>query len=155
MHDHFERHDHARCRKTAMAAVEAVCAEKKLRLTDVRRRVLEILLDDHRALGAYEVLARLAEDGFGSQPPVVYRALDFLVTNGFAHRIEQRNAFIACVSPGEEHDPAFLICQSCDTIAETPSETPALGDAAATADFTIVRSVVEAEGICPACKDRS
>jgi Fur family zinc uptake transcriptional regulator len=51
-------------------------------------------------MGAYEVLDGLREAGFGSQPPVAYRALDFLVANGFAHKIERLNAFIACAHPG-------------------------------------------------------
>jgi Fur family zinc uptake transcriptional regulator len=42
-------------------------------------KTLEILLQDHRALGAYDILDRLRAAGFGSQPPVAYRALDFLV----------------------------------------------------------------------------
>ena len=75
--------------------------------TPVRRRALEILLKEHRALGAYEVLDGLREPGFGSQPPVAYRALEFLVTHGFAHRVERLNAFIACAHPGKAHAPAF------------------------------------------------
>jgi Fur family zinc uptake transcriptional regulator len=81
----------------ALAAAEARCAAGGLRFTPVRRKVLEILLQDHRALGAYSILDRLREEGFGSQPPVAYRALDFLVANGLAHKIERLNAFIACV----------------------------------------------------------
>jgi hypothetical protein len=58
---------------------------------------------EHRALGAYAVLDQLREAGFGSQPPVAYRALDFLVAHGFAHKIERLNAFVACAHPGESH----------------------------------------------------
>ena len=91
---------------------------KGVRLTPVRRRVLEILLEEHRALGAYDVLQRLAAEGFGNQPPVAYRALDFLVEQGLAHRIRRLNAFTACMHPGEAHAPAFLICRACDAVAE-------------------------------------
>ena len=63
-----------------------------------------------------EVLDRLRDAGFGSQPPVAYRALDFLVANGFAHKIERLNAFIACAHPGAAHAPAFLICRACDAV---------------------------------------
>ena len=113
--------------------------------------------EDHRALGAYTVLDRLREDGFGSQPPVAYRALDFLVANGLAHKIERLNAFIACVHPSHSHTPAFMICRMCDAVAETQSSPArgALGDAARATGFRIERTVVEAEGVCPACVDKA
>lgn len=64
----FHRHDHAACIDTSIAAAERHCAVHKLKLTPVRRRALEILLREHRALGAYDLLGHLAEDGLGSQP---------------------------------------------------------------------------------------
>ncbi len=141
-----------------MGAAEARCAAEKIRFTPVRRKVLEILLQEHRAMGAYDILDRLREDGFGSQPPVAYRALDFLVAHGFVHKIERLNAFIACAHPGAAHAPAFMICRVCDAVAETQAAMPAgaLGAAARAAGFRIERTVVEAEGVCPACtaKDR-
>ncbi len=79
----FHSHDHATCSREALAEAERLCAETGARLTPVRRRTLEILLEGHRALGAYEVLERLSAEGFGHQPPVAYRALDFLVEQGW------------------------------------------------------------------------
>lgn len=149
----FEQHDHDACVLKGMAAAEARCAKEGLRFTSVRQKTLEILLQGHRALGAYEVLDRLRENGFGSQPPVAYRALDFLVANGFVHKIEKLNAFVACANPGTTHSPAFMICRECDSVAETQSVPArgALGDAAKAAGFTIEKTVVEAEGLCPTC----
>lgn len=136
----FRRHDHARCRGAALAAAAALCERERLRLTPVRRRALEILLESHRPLGAYALLERLRAEGLGAQPPVAYRALDFLTAHGLAHRIERLNAFVACPRPGETHAPAFLICGPCGRVAE------ALG-------FDVARAIVELEGICPACRD--
>lgn len=153
----FAQHDHAACVSDTLAAAEARCASDGLRFTPVRRKVLEILLQEHRALGAYVILDKLRDDGFGSQPPVAYRALDFLVANGLAHKIERLNAFIACVHPSRSHTPAFMICRLCDAVAETQS-TPArgaLGDAARATGFRIERTVVEAEGVCPSCLNRT
>ena len=125
-------------------------------MTPVRRRVLEILLHEHRALGAYDILDKLRSEGLGSQPPVAYRALDFLVTHGFAHKIERLNAFVACAHPGEVHDPAFLICRKCDGVAEaqTKSARGQLGSSAKIAGFHIERAVLEAVGVCPNCAER-
>ena len=149
----FERHDHHSCIKDGLEAVAAYCAENKLQFTPVRRRALEILLQKHRAMGAYEVLDVLREDGLGSQPPVAYRALDFLVSHGFAHKIERLNAFIACAHPGLDHTPAFLICRNCDAVAEAHAEPSRgmLGRAAAQTGFRIEQAVVEALGLCPHC----
>lgn len=152
-HTAFAPHDHARCIADTIAAAEGHCAEHRLRFTPVRRRVLEILLGAHRAMGAYDILARLGAEGLGSQPPVIYRALDFLTGIGFVHRIEKLNAYVACTAPGPGHAPAFMICRACNAVAET-SGTPgrgALDAAAEQAGFRIERAVIEAEGLCPDC----
>ncbi|MEH6833739.1 MULTISPECIES: Fur family transcriptional regulator [Falsihalocynthiibacter] len=147
----FEHHDHKDCIVSGIASVEAQCSAQKLQLTPVRRRVMEILLTEHRALGAYEILDHLRTEGLGSQPPVAYRALDFLVSNGFAHKIERLNAFAACMHPGEHHAPAFLICKKCDGVVETFC-APLLNEQASDLGFKIERTVVEALGLCPNCQ---
>lgn len=150
----FAKHDHAACIAAAVAAADARCRQAGLHFTPVRRRVLELLLDAHRAVKAYELLDILGREGLGSQPPVAYRALDFLVAQGFAHRIERLNAFIACTRPGESHSPAFLICRLCSSVAETRTD-PArgrLGRAARDIGFRIERAAIEAEGVCPNCR---
>lgn len=148
----FAKHNHATCIKDGMKTVDAHCAESGLQLTPVRRRVLEILLAQHRALGAYEILDVLRAEGLGSQPPVVYRALDFLSANGFVHKIERLNAFVACVHPHGDHTPVFLICHACDSIAEAHTEHTDLTGLANDVGFQIERTIVEAEGLCPKCQ---
>ncbi|MCT8158896.1 transcriptional repressor [Pseudoruegeria sp. SHC-113] len=151
----FHSHDHTACRNEGLAQAETIAKARGLRLTPVRRRTLEILLERHRALGAYEVLDRLAEGGFGSQPPVAYRALEFLVENGLAHRIQRLNAYTACAHPGDDHSPVFLICSSCKSVAEAPAENvlAALSEAAQGMGFSVAQSSIEAVGICPACSE--
>jgi Fur family zinc uptake transcriptional regulator len=151
----FEQHDHASCISDAVARADAACRDAGLQFTPVRRRVLEILLSDHRARGAYEILDILRNEGLGSQPPVAYRALEFLVANGFAHRIEKLNAFIACGYSGNEHTPAFLICRNCGSVAETDAapKRSAIGRTAKAAGFQIERAIVEVEGLCPECQE--
>lgn len=155
----FAPHDHGRCRGEALAAAAAVCADRRLRLTPARAFVLETLLESHRALTAYELLDRLAAAGLGSQPPVVYRALDFLVANGFVHRVERLGAFVACTygrdRGGRAHNAGFLVCRGCRTVAETAVSGPAPGLAAAAeaAGFAVERTVVEAEGLCARCRE--
>jgi Fur family zinc uptake transcriptional regulator len=150
----FGSHDHGRCRGEALAAVEAACAARKLRLTPARACVLEALLESHRAMTAYELLERLDAAGLGSAPPVAYRALDFLVANGFVHRIERLGAFAACAHAGHPHGAGFLVCRSCRRVAETALPAPrGLSAEAAAAGFAIERVVVEAEGLCAHCRE--
>jgi Fur family zinc uptake transcriptional regulator len=150
----FSMHDHDRCMGTVIGHAETVCRERGLRLTPVRRRVLEILLESHKALGAYDVLDRLGADGFGRQPPVAYRALDFLVEHGFAHRIQRLNAFAACMHPHHAHEAVFLICRACNALAEAPGMRlrAALDAAALPAGFTVESASIEAIGLCAACR---
>ncbi len=148
----FAKHDHSSCVQAALSAAEAACATRKVQLTPVRRRVLEILLESHAAMGAYDVLARLDAEGLGSKPPIAYRALTFLVEQGFVHRIERLNAFIACAHPGANHDPAFMICRGCGKVAEALAGE-ALGSEAESSGFRIEQTVIEAEGLCPGCQE--
>ena len=148
----FTQHDHANCVQRALQNADTTCAARGAQLTAVRRRVLEILLESHAAMGAYDVLARLEAEGLGSKPPVAYRALGFLVDHGLAHRIEKLNAYVACTHPGEAHDAAFMICRSCGTVAEAEPKEVLKGTAGA-AGFQIESMVIEAEGLCPECNN--
>lgn len=153
----FSPHNHKRCVATALASADAYCREHRLRFTPVRRRSLSILLESHTAIGAYELLERLQQEGLGSKPPIVYRALGFLLDNGFVHRIERLNAYVACINPGDSHSPAFLICSECRCVAEaTVNNTAgALSRTAKESGFQIQHTTIEAEGHCPDCQASS
>lgn len=148
-------HDHDRCSTEAMVQAEAVCAARGQRLTAIRRQVLEALLSSHKPLGAYEIIDLLAAAGGRPAPITIYRALDFLRENGLVHRIESRNAFIACV---HNHDSGalvvFLICEKCGATGEAPSMAAAetLRAAARSAGFTPKTPVIEVAGICAHCR---
>ena len=149
----FVPHDHQECAHRALDEAAARLQDQGARLTPGRRRTLEILLESHRAMGAYDVLDRLAAEGFGRQPPVAYRALEFLVQHGLAHRLQRLNAFAACLHPGDDHHPVFLICRSCDRVAEAPV-TPirdALAQVAKAGGFRVERATIEALGLCATC----
>lgn len=152
----FKRHNHAACIKKGLAAADARCREAGLKFTPVRRRVLAMLLERHTSLGAYEILEQLRAEGLGGQPPMVYRALDFLVKIGLVHRIERLNAFIACAHAGADHTPMFLICRSCDQVTEACAEDAGgIADAAREAGFNLECAVMEAVGICPGCAEEA
>ena len=148
-------HDHERCASDAIAHAEAICAARAERLTPIRRRVLEALLASHQPLGAYELIDRLAVRGARPAPITIYRALDFLREQGLVHRIESRNAFIACVQDHGSGDPVvFLICEKCGTVGEAASAAVAdtIRTASRAAGFTPKTPVIEISGICAHCK---
>jgi Fur family zinc uptake transcriptional regulator len=157
-HDLFAApgHDHATCSETTLARAERICAERGSRLTFMRRQVLQALAATHSPIGAYELIEKL-EDGEGHRPaPItVYRALDFLLDQGLAHRIESRNAFVACA---HEHADGgvlmFLICESCGAVGEAVSDAvgSALAHAAKRAGFAPRAQVIEVAGQCAHCR---
>jgi Fur family transcriptional regulator, zinc uptake regulator len=149
-------HDHRRCTSAALAHAEELCAVRAQRLTPIRRHVLEALLASHRPLGAYEIIERLADDGRPA-PITVYRALDFLRDNGLVHRIESRNAFVACVhNHGGADLVVFLICERCGAVGEAPGDgvAEALKTSSRAAGFAPKSPVIEIAGICSHCRSR-
>ncbi|MFZ0422634.1 MAG: Fur family transcriptional regulator [Xanthobacteraceae bacterium] len=149
-------HDHARCASSAIAHAERQCAARAQRLTPMRRQVLEALLASHRPLGAYEIIERLA--GRSRPAPIsIYRALDFLRENGLVHRIESRNAFVACVHDhGSDDLVVFLLCESCGAVGEAPGgdAAEALKASARAAGFSPKSPLIEVAGICSHCRER-
>ena len=141
--------------ENSIQQAEQYCQENGLNFTPVRRKVLEILLQKNTAIGAYEILDLLREAGFKNQPPVAYRALEFLVQNGFAHKIEQLNSFIGCMHPGKDHSPAFMICRNCDSVSEEEALTRnfSVSQIASKAGFTVEKAVIEAQGLGHSCAD--
>jgi Fur family zinc uptake transcriptional regulator len=152
---HAPDHDHERCTADALKHAEALCAERAQRLTPIRRQVLEVLLESHNPLGAYEIIDRAAASGARPAPITVYRALDFLRDNGLVHRIESRNAFVACVNNHASGDlVVFLLCERCGAVGEAASAAVAdqLKAAARSAGFTPKTPVIEITGVCSHCR---
>ena len=148
-------HDHGRCTADGIAHAEQVCARRAQKSTPIRRQVLEALLSRHRPLGAYEVIDELAKSMPRPAPITVYRALDFLMENGLVHRIESRNAFLACAHDHDETSMvAFLICDRCGSVGEIPAAPVAqsLNAAARATGFAPKLSVVEIAGTCAHCQ---
>src|SRR5437868_14146731 len=147
-------HDHDRCSTDAMAVAEALCAQRGQRLTPIRRKVLAALLGTHKPLGAYEIIERLALTGPRLAPITTYRALEFLRENGLVHRIESRNAFVACVhNHGGGDLVIFLICERCGAVGEVPggAAAEALKASSRAVGFSPKSPLIEVPGICAHC----
>jgi Fur family zinc uptake transcriptional regulator len=149
-------HDHEACLDAAMARARAAFAAKGLRLTPLREHVFQaIAAASHRAIGAYEVLDRLARQGERLAPISVYRAIDALVAAGIVHRFESRNAFFACHA-GHEQRQLVLACERCNSVAEVDGASvfTAIDEVAERASFSASSAkgaVVEVWGLCGNC----
>lgn len=138
-----------------VAAVERACSERGLRLTPIRAHVLGLIADAGQPIKAYDLLERVRDEGTGAAaPPTVYRALDFLLANGFIHKLESVNAFVACHHPNAaQHSAPFLICDACHKAVELEDEAAvAMLDAQARAlGFSPQTQTLEVHGLCAAC----
>lgn len=149
-------HDHQQCVSDALTTAELVCERSGARLTALRKRVLELVWQSHRPMGAYDLLETLArEDDRRPAPPTVYRALDFLQEHGLVHRIASLNAFIGCASPEHTHQGHFLICRCCRVAFELDQSLiqPAISRVAAQQGFVVEAETVEISGVCSHCQE--
>lgn len=148
-------HDHNHCINTALQQAQQLCKTNGQRLTKIRELVLKLIWQSHKPLGAYDLLPAIAEAGFNSAPPTVYRALDFLQEQGLVHRLASLNAFIGCSHPNHVHHGYFLICQCCGTTAELESTElqSSIQRFAADAGFSVEQENIEILGRCPNCQE--
>jgi Fur family transcriptional regulator, zinc uptake regulator len=145
-------HDHDRCLTEAMERAREAFKSKGLKLTPLRQSVFQEIAGSHRAVGAYEVLDKLAAKGERLAPISVYRAIDALVTAGLVHRFESRNAFFACHA-GHEIRQLILACETCRRVAEVGGDKvfAAIDTVAGSASFSAKGAVVEVWGLCTSC----
>jgi Fur family transcriptional regulator, zinc uptake regulator len=142
-------HNHA----AQIADAEKRCDAAGESLTPLRRRVLELLIENQGPAKAYDLLPLIDTDR-QAKPPTIYRALDFLVRMGLAHRIESMNAFVACDIGSCARSTIFLICDNCGAAEEFDAGHALvdLSDAAKRDGFEIRRTMIEASGLCAACQ---
>jgi Fur family zinc uptake transcriptional regulator len=147
-------HDHRHCVDTALGTADEVCAVRGARLTELRRRVLELIWRSHAPIGAYRLMELLGQERGRVAPPTVYRALEFLTENGLVHRIESLNAFVGCPAPATAHRAYFLICRGCSQVAEFDDRELAatLDRRVAHAGFKPETERVEIVGTCAQCR---
>ena len=147
-------HDHGVCIDQIMRRAHDRFEERGERLTKLREAVFRMLAESHEALGAYQVIEKLRGRGRRIAPISMYRVLDVLCQAGLVHRIESRNAYVACHGSGCEERPVlFMVCENCGRMAETPDS--ALGEnvkkLARSANFRTKESVLEISGLCGHC----
>jgi Fur family zinc uptake transcriptional regulator len=138
----------------ALAQAQRICALRGTQLTPMRRRVLELILAADQPVGAYALLAELQRERGKLGPPTVYRALDFLLAGKLIHKIESASAFVACGDAEHPHESQFMICDDCGAAEEIRDDeiVQSLRRLGEGRGFAVARQVIEARGLCPACR---
>jgi Fur family transcriptional regulator, zinc uptake regulator len=150
-------HDHDLCLEEALARARKAFQDKGLKLTPLRAAVFGEIAASHRAIGAYEVLERLAAKGERLAPISIYRALEALLAAGIVHRFESRNAFFACHAGHHQLERQLVLaCETCGRVAEVDGTHvfAAIDRTTGAASFAASQArnaVVEVWGRCATC----
>lgn len=146
-------HAHQRCLEKALDQAVKNCESRGVRLTPLRRRVLELIWGSHTPVKAYDLLDQLRDEQIGSAPPTVYRSLDFLLEEGLIHKLQSLNAYVGCGEPLKHHTSQFLICRDCGDVAEIddPDIQRVLSRKAETLGFQVLDKTIEIQGLCEKC----
>ena len=129
------------------------CRARGASLTPIRRKVLALLREQPGGLKAYDLLELIKLDHPSASPPTVYRALDFLIEQGLAHRIGRINQFVACNQNCHDEANLFLVCPACGTVTELHDEVAlvALSKSLEAAGHTLAGPEIEISAICRSC----
>jgi Fur family transcriptional regulator, zinc uptake regulator len=154
MNTHLSYHNHAHCQADLITRAEDICRARGSKLTDQRRDILACVAEGHAAVGAYEIIEKMAKNGVRHAPVTIYRALDFLTDHGLVHKIECRNAYVACSHAHPGKPAALLICEKCGIVAEVdaPDMSQTIVRKAKGLGFKPRQTVLELMGTCQSCE---
>lgn len=133
---------------------ERLCAQRGVRLTPQRLEVLRLMTLQPGAISAYDLLDLLKVSEPQAKPPTVYRALEFLLEQGFVHKVESTNSYVLChLIDHPAHSSAMFICDRCGVVKEEVAEgvEDIMHTLAAKMGFALRHNVIEAHGLCAEC----
>ena len=129
--------------------------QKQHNLSKNQQIILDLIVKSSEPLKAYSILFNVKKKGINA-PLQVYRALDKLVEIGKIHKIESRNAFIACQNSSCQISKAtaFSICESCENVSEISNSklSKYLANFADEAGMKYNKYNLEFFGLCKKCK---
>lgn len=141
-----------------MGKAEGICALSGGRLTEKRKRILELLLRSKTPLSAYEVADAYNRTSESNMPTMsVYRILDFLETELLAHKLTSANKYVACshIACNHTHEvPQFLICRKCQQVKEiaiSKKIIDELDQQVVDAGYKLMNSQLELQCLCGDC----
>ena len=130
---------------------------KQQNLSKNQQIILDLIVKSSEPLKAYSILFNVQKKGIKA-PLQVYRALDKLVELGKIHKIESRNAFIACQNSSCQISKAtaFSICESCEQVSEISNTklSKYLSNFADDNGMKFTKYNLEFFGLCKKCKSK-
>ncbi|HVA13713.1 MAG TPA: transcriptional repressor [Stellaceae bacterium] len=140
--------------RSALDRVEKLCRRRGIRLTKLRRNVLELMLRGEQPIRAYDLLGKLDGSAGAKAPATIYRALNFLIEQKYVHKIESLNAFVVCLDVDHPHDSQFMICAQCGDAVEIrdAAVTRALRRHVENQGFRTSEQIIEVRGLCARCQ---
>ncbi|CDG18950.1 zinc uptake transcriptional repressor Zur [Xenorhabdus doucetiae] len=142
--------------KKLLAQAEAICLSRGVRLTPQRLEILRLITQQPGAISAYDLLDLLREVEPQAKPPTVYRGLEFLLEQGFIHKIESTNSYVICHHFEQPcHTSAMFICEFCGSVTEKEAKDieSAIQQLAQGTGFHLRNSVIEIHGLCFSCHE--
>ena len=131
--------------------------QKQEQLSKNQQIVLSIIEKAKGPLKAYSILYNVQKKGIKA-PLQVYRALEKLIEIGKIHKIESKNAFIACKNSDCEISKAtaFSICESCENVSEISNTklSKYLSNFADSSGMKYSKYNLEFFGLCKKCKSK-
>ena len=131
--------------------------QKQHNLSKNQKIIFDIINNSSEPLKAYSILFNVQKKGIKA-PLQVYRALDKLVEIGKIHKIESRNAFIACQNSSCKitNATAFSICESCENVSEISNSklSKYLTNFADKSGMKYSKYNLEFFGLCKKCKSK-
>ena len=129
------------------------CREQGASLTPIRRHVLRLLHDQPGGVKAYELLDMMKQEHPNATPPTVYRALEFLIEQGLAHRIGKTNQFVPCNQHHHQDASLFLMCPDCGKVTELHDDqaVQSLTETLLKAGHTLAGPEIEISALCSGC----
>ena len=129
--------------------------QKQNILSKNQQIIFDLIDKSSEPLKAYSILFNVQKKGIKA-PLQVYRALDKLVEIGKIHKIESRNAFMACQNSSCQISKAtaFSICESCEQVSEISNTklSKYLSNFADEAGMKFSKYNLEFFGLCKKCK---
>ncbi|MGU3523940.1 zinc uptake transcriptional repressor Zur [Enterobacteriaceae bacterium C23F] len=137
-----------------LVQAERLCTQRGVRLTPQRLEVLRLMTLQQGAISAYDLLDLLKVSEPQAKPPTVYRALEFLLEQGFVHKVESTNSYVLChLFDKPSHTSAMFICDRCGVVKEEAADgvEDIMHTLAARMGFALRHNVIEAHGLCSGC----
>jgi Fur family zinc uptake transcriptional regulator len=136
-----------------LTAAENLCMQRGVRLTNLRRAILEILLTVDNPVKAYDIIEYMRNKGQRITPATIYRTLEFFLQHGLIHRVNALNAYVPCTGNHEEHGFLMFVCSECRETTEIDDHVlhDSIRSRLDELGISLHDSCIEIQGTCRKC----